>query len=145
MIQIYNDAVNLGDALKQNCNKFKIGAFYFRILNLPPQLQSLLQNMHLMALYNENDIKETDESLNNFPKQFFFKCQLRSGIKTFENSGEKYFDFIKFSLQSNDMTSLLFAESGFDLIQKCFKMDQKGQKYIYRKGSKLAPKNQNCF
>lgn len=58
MIQLYYDGFNLGDALKQNMNKFKIGAFYFRILNLPSELQSLQKNIHLCGLFNENDINE---------------------------------------------------------------------------------------
>lgn len=68
MIQLYYDGVNLGDALKQNKNKLKIGAFYFRILNLPPELQSLHMNIHLCGLFNENDIKGLDDGFNKVLK-----------------------------------------------------------------------------
>lgn len=67
-IQLYNDAVNVGDALKQNANQYKIGAFYFRILNLPAELQTLQKNIHLCGLYNENDLKQTPNGLNTVLK-----------------------------------------------------------------------------
>lgn len=68
VIQIYYDGVNLGDPLKSKCNKFRIGTVYFRVLNLPPHLQSLHQNIHLVALFNENDVKKTDNKYNSIWK-----------------------------------------------------------------------------
>lgn len=67
-IQLYNDAVNVGDALKQNATLYKIGAFYYRILNLPLELQTLQKNIHLCGIYNENDLKETPNGLNDVLK-----------------------------------------------------------------------------
>lgn len=68
LIQLYYDAVNLGDSNKQNANKYKIGAFYFRVLNLPSNLQSLHKNIHLVAVFNENDLKKSENGFNSVLK-----------------------------------------------------------------------------
>lgn len=57
VIQIYYDAVNITNPIKSSATKYKIGAFYFRIMNLPSDVQSLHQNIHLLGLLNENDLK----------------------------------------------------------------------------------------
>lgn len=64
IIQIYYDGVNLGKALKSKCNKNKVGTIYFRILNLAPELQSLHQNIHLVGIFNENDVKKCPNKYN---------------------------------------------------------------------------------
>lgn len=48
-IQLYCDTMNLCDALKQNANDHKMGAVYFRILNLHPLVLSQLRNIHLLG------------------------------------------------------------------------------------------------
>lgn len=64
MIQFYFDSVNVGDCLKQNANKYKIGMAYFRILNLPLELQSMNKNIHLLGVFNESDLKGSNQSYN---------------------------------------------------------------------------------
>lgn len=52
-IQLYCDTMNLSDALKQNANDHKMGAVYFRILNLHPLVLSQLRNIHLLGKLSE--------------------------------------------------------------------------------------------
>lgn len=68
VIQLYNDTVNLADPCKQNCIMYRVGAIYYRVLNISPEFQSLDKNMHLCALYNENDVKEANDGLNSIIK-----------------------------------------------------------------------------
>lgn len=91
VIQLYYDGVNLGDALKQNCNTYKIGAFYFRILNLPPEMQSLDRNIYLCGLFNENDLKDKKEGLNAVLKYIIdmFSDLEINGLEVETDDGEK--------------------------------------------------------
>lgn len=63
-IQLYFDTVSVADPLKQNASEYKLGCFYFRVLNLPMDVQSDEDNIHLLALFNENEVRAHSERYN---------------------------------------------------------------------------------
>uniref|UniRef100_A0A336N055 CSON007801 protein n=1 Tax=Culicoides sonorensis TaxID=179676 RepID=A0A336N055_CULSO len=67
-IQLYNDTVNLAHPLKDCALEYKLSAVYFRVLNLPLEVQSLEENIHLIGLFNENDVKKHPEGFNSILK-----------------------------------------------------------------------------
>jgi len=57
-LQIYYDDLEVVNALGSRTIVHKLGAFYFRILNLPPYINSSLGGIHLFPLCNANDLKK---------------------------------------------------------------------------------------
>ncbi|XP_063918286.1 uncharacterized protein LOC135133729 [Zophobas morio] len=57
-LQLYFDEFDTVNPLGSKTGGHKIGAIYMMIKNLPAQLNSVLENIHLVALFYANDIKK---------------------------------------------------------------------------------------
>ena len=55
---LYYDDFNVVDPLGNKVNKYKVGAVYFSILNIPKQLRSRLQHIFLLALFKTSYVKK---------------------------------------------------------------------------------------
>lgn len=67
-IQLFTDGFEMCDALKSKANLHSQVAFYFAIRNAPPQFAFNLQNIHLVALCNAEDLKSEHTDYNNIWK-----------------------------------------------------------------------------
>lgn len=59
-IQLFFDGLGITNALRNVATLHNSGMFYFTILNLPPRFNAAVSNIHLVAMCNSLDIKETN-------------------------------------------------------------------------------------
>ena len=59
-LQVYFDDIEPNNALGAKVRKHQIGAFLYKILNIPPWLNALLANIHRFAFALTKDLKERD-------------------------------------------------------------------------------------
>lgn len=57
-LQIYYDDVEVCNPLGSKTKIHEVGVFYFSILNIPPKFNSLLTNIHLLAICHSQDVKK---------------------------------------------------------------------------------------
>lgn len=67
-IQLFTDGFEMSDVLKSKANLHTQVAFYFAIRNVPPRFAFNLQNIHLVALCNGEDLKSEHTDYNNIWK-----------------------------------------------------------------------------
>ena len=58
LIQLYYDDFETANPLGSKRGVHKVGALYFVLRNLPPKLNSVLMNIHLVALFHTEDVKK---------------------------------------------------------------------------------------
>lgn len=57
-IQLYYDDFETANPLGSKKGIHKLGCVYFTLRNLPPKLNSVLMNIHLVALFHSDDLKK---------------------------------------------------------------------------------------
>lgn len=57
-IQMYYDEFETANPLGSKRGIHKIGALYFVLRNLPPNFNSAVMNIHLVALFHSEDVKK---------------------------------------------------------------------------------------
>lgn len=67
-IQLFTDGFEMCNALKSKANLHSQVSFYFAIRNLPHEFAYNLNNIHLVALCNANDLKSEQVDYNNIWK-----------------------------------------------------------------------------
>lgn len=103
-IQIFTDGFEMCQALKSKANLHSQVSFYFTIRNLPPQFAFNLQNIHLVALCNANDLKSPHTDYNNIWKVIV------DDLYSLESEGIEIGDGIK--LKGNYCTMSIFTLKG---------------------------------
>ena len=58
LIQLYYDDFETANPLGSKKGVHKLGCIYFILRNLPPKLNSVLMNIHLVALFHSEDLKK---------------------------------------------------------------------------------------
>lgn len=64
MLQLYYDDFETCNPLKSKTGKYKIGALYISLKNLPGNLQSKLEHIHVAALFLVENLKKHNKDLN---------------------------------------------------------------------------------
>ncbi len=57
-IQLYYDDSETANPLGSKKGVHKLGCIYFILRNLPPKVNSVLMNIHLVALFHSEDVKK---------------------------------------------------------------------------------------
>lgn len=57
-LQLYTDDIEINQALQPSAGLHKVKAVYLRIVNLPPEYSTRLDNIYIVAVCNSNDVKE---------------------------------------------------------------------------------------
>lgn len=68
-IQLYYDDFTLSSSSKSQAT-LKMGALYFTLENIPTYLNSRLENIHLVAIFHAEDIRNFGESFNRVLSPF---------------------------------------------------------------------------
>lgn len=64
-VQLFIDGFNVCDPLKSSSRVHNQVGIYFSVRNLPPELAYNMNNIHLVALCNANDLKQKHTDYNN--------------------------------------------------------------------------------
>lgn len=56
-LQLYTDDIEVNQALQPTAGLHKVKAIYFKIINLPAEYASRLDNIYIVAICNSNDVK----------------------------------------------------------------------------------------
>lgn len=133
VIDLGADDVELCSALKTKAGKHKITAVYFRIRNLPPEFNSRLENIHLLALCCVEDMKQKDVSLDDVFKLIVGEIRLlqTEGIELNDKTIIKgtLANICADNIGANEVLGLIrcFKTDGFCRVCECTKEESETQ------------------